>query len=164
VRFADGVRRLAEEPARLLLEVGPGDSLTRLARRTLGASGSSPEGMAFASLPGGGDRPEAASLLDAAGHLWSAGARLDWPALHPEPRRRVPLPTYPFERRSYQLPRAAPELPAPATHDVPQETPAAPADAADGVEALIERQLALISRQLDLLAGATPPEPPEATR
>jgi acyl transferase domain-containing protein len=148
VRFADGVRRLAEEPARLLLEVGPGDSLTRLARRSLGAAGAE---MAFASLPGDGDPPEAASLLDAAGYLWSAGARLDWPALHPEPRRRVSLPTYPFERRSYQLARAA-APPAPATPDVPADTPAAPQE--DTVEALIERQLALISRQLDLLAEA----------
>jgi phthiocerol/phenolphthiocerol synthesis type-I polyketide synthase E len=143
VRFADGVRQLAEEPARLFLEVGPGDALTRLARRSLGASGSE---TAFASLPGDGDRPEAASLLDAAGHLWLAGARLDWPALHPEPRRRVRLPTYPFERRSYQLKRA-PERPA-------EPLPEMPATTGDDVAALVARQLALISRQLDLLADA----------
>ena len=102
VRFADGVRRLAEEPGRLFLEVGPGDTLTRLARQTLGPAAG--KEAAFASLPKA-DRPEPASLLEAAGHLWLAGARLDGPALHDGPRRRVHLPAYPFERRSYRLRR-----------------------------------------------------------
>ncbi|MBB5936685.1 SDR family NAD(P)-dependent oxidoreductase [Streptomyces zagrosensis] len=34
---------------------------------------------------------------------WLAGADVDWSALHEGTRRRVPLPTYPFERRRYFL-------------------------------------------------------------
>ncbi|MEV6164506.1 SDR family NAD(P)-dependent oxidoreductase [Streptomyces sp. NPDC052052] len=41
---------------------------------------------------------------------WLAGADVDWPTLHDGPRRRVPLPTYPFERGRYFLEPA--DLPA----------------------------------------------------
>jgi glutamate-1-semialdehyde aminotransferase/acyl carrier protein len=42
--------------------------------------------------------------LEALGRLWIAGAAVDWPALHGDRKpRRVPLPTYPFERRRYWL-------------------------------------------------------------
>ncbi|MEI5103013.1 SDR family NAD(P)-dependent oxidoreductase [Streptomyces sp. PmtG] len=39
-----------------------------------------------------------------AAERWLAGADVDWQALHEGPRRRVPLPTYPFERARYFLP------------------------------------------------------------
>src|SRR5258708_677846 len=42
--------------------------------------------------------------MNALGSLWLAGVRPDWPALYPgERRRRVSLPTYPFERKRYAL-------------------------------------------------------------
>jgi acyl transferase domain-containing protein len=143
VRFADGVRRLAEEPRRLFLEVGPGDALSALARQTLGPLAG--REAAVPSLPrhrGGEGRPEIASLLDAAGRLWLAGTRLDWPALHGGPRRRVPLPTYPFERRSYRLRRPSQAVAEPVLRE----------EESGGIEEILARQLALISRQLDLLA------------
>ncbi len=146
VRFADGARRLAEEPSRLFLEVGPGDTLTRLTRQSLGPFAAGRD-VAFATLPGAGGTPEAAALLDAAGRLWCAGARIDWTALHDGPRRRVPLPVYPFERRPYRL-RRDPE-PAP-----PAAIEAAEGAGEPGIEELLARQLALISRQLDLLEGS----------
>src|SRR5262249_47725731 len=38
--------------------------------------------------------------------LWLAGVEPDWAAFHDgEPRRRVPLPTYPFERRRFWIER-----------------------------------------------------------
>ncbi len=44
------------------------------------------------------------ALLRALGELWLAGAPVDWRAFYAgERRRRVPLPTYPFERRRYWL-------------------------------------------------------------
>ena len=51
-------------------------------------------------------------LLETLGQLWLAGVEIDWPRFHAgEPRRRVALPTYPFERRRYWIERAtgAPE-------------------------------------------------------
>ena len=45
-------------------------------------------------------------MLEAAGRLWLAGSTLDWSAVHAERRRRVPLPTYPFERKRHSVERA----------------------------------------------------------
>ncbi len=128
VRFADGVAALPAEPGRVLLEVGPGRTLTTLAARQ--AAGRP----VIASLPHpkeGGDAY--AHLLGAAGRLWLAGHRLDAAKLlaGQEPRR-VPLPTYPFERHRYWIepdgPLAA-AAPAPVASvsgeaGVPSQTPA----------------------------------------
>jgi acyl transferase domain-containing protein len=46
------------------------------------------------------------TVLAAVGRLWAAGATVDFAALHSgERRRRLRLPTYPFERRPYLVPR-----------------------------------------------------------
>ncbi|MEU4580349.1 ketoacyl-synthetase C-terminal extension domain-containing protein [Nonomuraea sp. NPDC023979] len=46
------------------------------------------------------------TVLAAAGRLWAAGATVDFAALHSgDRRRRLCLPTYPFERRPYLVPR-----------------------------------------------------------
>ncbi|MET9565851.1 SDR family NAD(P)-dependent oxidoreductase [Streptomyces tauricus] len=51
---------------------------------------------------------------------WAAGARIDWSAVHAgRPRRRVPLPTYPFDRTKRHGPTASPAYP-------PQDGPPAP--------------------------------------
>jgi NAD(P)-dependent dehydrogenase (short-subunit alcohol dehydrogenase family) len=48
-------------------------------------------------------------LLAAAGRLWLAGVDLDWQGLHAgERRRRVELPTYPFEHKRYWVERRPP--------------------------------------------------------
>lgn len=39
------------------------------------------------------------AVLDVIGQLWLSGAEIDWSAMHTASRRRVPLPTYPFQRR-----------------------------------------------------------------
>ena len=100
VRFAEGLATLLGGEPRLLLEVGPGQALGTLARQHPARLQGQ---LAVASLP---DRragaSEQAHLLDAVARLWLAGAAPDWTgfARH-ERRRRVPLPTYPFERRRY---------------------------------------------------------------
>jgi acyl transferase domain-containing protein len=86
------------ERAGVLLEVGPGQALASLARQQTAAT-------IVSSLPPV-DRSEAASLLEAAGRLWSAGVPLDWEALEGG-GRRVSLPTYPFERRRFPVPIGA---------------------------------------------------------
>ncbi|NBD14534.1 type I polyketide synthase [Corallococcus silvisoli] len=98
VRFEEGVRTLLEEPSRALLEVGPGNTLATLARRA-----QTPPTVVVASMRHAQDaRTDLEALLAAAGRLWLSGVRLDGAKLHaPEPRRRVPLPTYPFERQRY---------------------------------------------------------------
>ncbi|HYG61904.1 MAG TPA: type I polyketide synthase, partial [Thermoanaerobaculia bacterium] len=100
VRFSDGVRTLLDGDAgRLLLEVGPGHTLATLARQA------GPGRIVASSLPHPRDpQPDGAVLLRALGRLWASGARVDWAGFHAgERRRRVPLPTYPFERQRYWL-------------------------------------------------------------
>jgi acyl transferase domain-containing protein/acyl carrier protein len=99
VRFADGLQTLLAEGERALVEVGPGQTLVRLAQRHPDA----PPGLvALASLHLPGQPSEHAALLTALGRLWQAGVPVEWGALHTGARRRrVPLPTYPFERRRF---------------------------------------------------------------
>jgi acyl transferase domain-containing protein len=102
VRFADGVAELMRDPARVFLEVGPGASLSSLLLQHPGAG---PGRVAVPLLRNAWDRqPDAAFLLAGLGKLWLAGVEIDGAALHAgERRRRVPLPTYPFERRRYWI-------------------------------------------------------------
>ncbi len=100
VRFADGVAELWREPGRVLLEMGPGQTLGSLALQQISA-----EGAVFSSLRHELDRqPDQRFLLQTLGRLWLAGAEIDWSAFHGnEQRRRVPLPAYPFERQRYWI-------------------------------------------------------------
>jgi acyl transferase domain-containing protein len=115
VRFAAGVATLAAAP-RLLLEIGPGQSFGSLASQQL-ASAPGGERIVLPSLPGVHDPQADEELLaKTLGGLWLAGLEIDWAGVHGgERRRRVPLPTYPFERQRYWIARreAAPP-PAPA--------------------------------------------------
>jgi acyl transferase domain-containing protein len=44
------------------------------------------------------------SILNALGHLWINGATIDWEAFHAnESLHRVPLPTYPFQRKKFWM-------------------------------------------------------------
>ncbi len=105
VRFEAGMRTLASDAALHFLEVGPGDALASLARMNLGAEGGR---RVVASMRRAADaRSDAEVLLEAAGRLWLAGATPHWPHVHEGPRVRVPLPTYPFERRRHAVDPAA---------------------------------------------------------
>ncbi|MGW6412782.1 type I polyketide synthase [Streptomyces vinaceus] len=67
-------------------------------------------------LPTTGPDGAVAALLSSAGQLWQAGAPLDWHAVaHGTRRRRVPLPTYPFERRPFAVRPATPVTETPVT-------------------------------------------------
>ncbi len=116
VRFSDGVRELLQEPGRVLLEVGPGQSLSRLVMRHPRAGA---ERVVLPSLaPRPGEMTDTEAVLTALGRLWVAGVPIAWAGLHRHaPRQRVMLPTYPFERRRYWVEAdpqsdAAPQRPA----------------------------------------------------
>jgi acyl transferase domain-containing protein/acyl carrier protein len=100
VRFADGIRELSNDPARIYLEVGPGQTLSTL------ASLQENEGQ-FVNVVSSIRHPydqqhDAVYLQRAVGKLWGAGASIDWAAMHQPTRpRRVALPTYPFQRQRY---------------------------------------------------------------
>jgi acyl transferase domain-containing protein len=98
VRFADGAATLLAED-RLLLECGPGNTLSALVRQQA-ASGRS---VVVSSLRHPQEpTADLTTMLGALGRLWVAGAAVDWQRFYAgERRRRVPLPTYPFERQRF---------------------------------------------------------------
>jgi acyl transferase domain-containing protein/thioesterase domain-containing protein len=104
VRFTEGVSSLRETRELLLLEVGPGQSLaTSVVQHPTTAA--IPDTVAVASLRHSYDaQSDTAFFLNALGRLWLAGVKIDWAGFYgQERRRRVPLPTYPFERQRHWL-------------------------------------------------------------
>lgn len=106
VRFGDGLLAIAEGEALagkdpVYLEVGPGNALTTFVKATAKATGL--KAGCVNSLPTAENTtPDTRTMLAALGDLWAAGVAVDWQRFHEtEPRRRVSLPTYPFERHSY---------------------------------------------------------------
>ena len=106
VRFAAGVARLLADGAPALLEVGPGRVLSGLAAQTLNRldDGQKPP-LCLPSLPHAKEPRDALEFLfHSLAELWAAGFDVDWAGFHAHERRlRVPLPTYPFQRRRYWI-------------------------------------------------------------
>ena len=102
VRFSDGVETLRAEPGMVFLEVGPGAGLAPLLRWHLDSPGERP---VIAAMRQPKDTSsDVAALLGALGRLWVSGVRVDWQSFYAgQGRRRVPLPTYPFERRRHWI-------------------------------------------------------------
>ncbi len=100
VRFADGVACLLADSQPLLLEMGPGNTLTTLAAQ--GQREHRPR--ICTSLPDAArDQADRDHIGAAVAKLWVAGVPIDWPALRRNPSRRASLPTYPFERSRYWI-------------------------------------------------------------
>ena len=93
VRFADGIRALDALGVVRQIEIGPGGTLTALAR-TITDTPVAPTLRAR--------RPEPEAFADVIAHAQLTGLEPDWHALHPG-ARRVELPTYAFERERYWL-------------------------------------------------------------
>jgi NAD(P)-dependent dehydrogenase (short-subunit alcohol dehydrogenase family) len=127
VRFSDGLSELMKEGGRVLLEVGPGQTLKGLTRVH---PDSGPEQVAIASARHPREsRPDEQVLAGAVGQLWMSGVDVDWAALHAsEHRRRVALPTYPFERQRYSIARSRSQ---PASVSLPWAQGGKKADIAD---------------------------------
>lgn len=99
VRFADALSTLFALPNPMLLEVGPGTVLTTLAHQQK----ANKEAVIIASLPQRSAEVDASgTMLEALGKLWLAGIQPDWNGLYCHERRsRIPLPSYPFERKRH---------------------------------------------------------------
>ncbi|MEE8587680.1 MAG: SDR family NAD(P)-dependent oxidoreductase, partial [Acidobacteriota bacterium] len=114
VQFSRGLEQLLEDPQAVLLEVGPGNVAGSLARRNPAAQGN--RLVLASSRHPENSASDSQLLLTALGQLWLAGAEVDWDGFHSGfQRRRLPLPTYPFQRQRYWIdPRpgtAVPTLP-----------------------------------------------------
>jgi acyl transferase domain-containing protein/acyl carrier protein len=101
VRFAQGVATVWQRPERILLELGPGQSLCSFALQQ--AQGETE--LALSSLPGRHERISPVAFLQSClAKLWLHGADLDWAAAYePGTRRKLALPLYPFERERYWI-------------------------------------------------------------
>jgi phthiocerol/phenolphthiocerol synthesis type-I polyketide synthase E len=102
VRFAEGLQELLQDPAHILLEVGPGRTLSTLANQH---PAKAREQVVLTSLRHPQEQQaDVAFLLTTLGKLWLAGAKVNWAGFYTHERRhRLPLPTYPFERQRYWI-------------------------------------------------------------
>ena len=107
VRFSDGVSTLHRHGQRVFVEIGPHPVLVTMAQ----AGGRSDSHLTdhtdpplwLASLRRG--QSDWQSVLGALNKLYVHGHSIDWAGFDGDyQRRRVPLPTYPFQRQRYWLP------------------------------------------------------------
>ncbi|MDM9379458.1 condensation domain-containing protein [Chlorogloeopsis sp. ULAP01] len=102
VRFADGVQQLSQTDNPILLEVGPGQALISFASQCLTTDKRNQSLMLPSLRHSYEQQSDVACLLHTLGRLWQAGVAADWSSFYAhEPRQRIPLPTYPFERQRY---------------------------------------------------------------
>jgi acyl transferase domain-containing protein len=123
-RFSEGLGCVMKASDRILLEVGPGHTLADIAQVHPDRP---PDQAVISSMP---QHEENASdlevLLTALGRLWLAGAKVDWTGFwgH-EKRRRIPLPTYAFDRKRFWVDPPRRDEPAPdATGGTPAKSDA----------------------------------------
>lgn len=103
VRLTEGIGTLLGGPSALVLELGPGDSMTRYVRAhpAWGAADRT-----AAPTLGRAPGQERESLLEAVGRVWERGLRPDWRDLFPGPEpRRTALPPVPLDSRPLPLPK-----------------------------------------------------------
>ncbi|AOR31544.1 Type I polyketide synthase [Streptomyces fodineus] len=99
VRFHDAVEHARTAGANVFLELGPGSALTSITKEAFAAEGVDDAVVLSSSRRG---RGAVETLVGSLAHLHVRGAAVDWDALF-EPRRRVDLPTYAFQRQRYWL-------------------------------------------------------------
>ncbi|MEM9567853.1 MAG: SDR family NAD(P)-dependent oxidoreductase, partial [Cyanobacteria bacterium P01_E01_bin.34] len=98
VRFAEGMQTLAEMKLSALLEVGPHPVLLGMGRSCMAEDNAAVLGW-LPSLRRG--QPDWTAMVSAAAELHIKGLSLNWSAVSGGSRRRVELPTYPFQRQRY---------------------------------------------------------------
>ncbi|WP_316179307.1 SDR family oxidoreductase [Bradyrhizobium sp. SZCCHNRI1009] len=111
VRFTDAASKLLEMPGQAFIEIGPSDHLCSMMRAQPGFNETQ---VALPSMRHVAGRvPSNAHLLETLGRLWTSGVEVDWLKFSQSKlRRRVPLPTYSFERtRHWAEPQIESETP-----------------------------------------------------
>lgn len=114
VLFGPSVQRLLDEGYDTFLEVGPDTTLSGLVRSIArhhrdGADIAVSSALEPEDL--GGPGHDRTALLRTVGRLWARGVSIDRADASPG-RRRVEVPTYPFQRQRYWLPNARERSPA----------------------------------------------------
>jgi acyl transferase domain-containing protein/thioesterase domain-containing protein/acyl carrier protein len=101
VRFAAGLQKIFQTPSQILLEVGPGRTLSTFTKRHPDNTGQ----LVLTSLRHPKDEhSDSAFILKTLGQLWMNGITVNWSRFYADEQRcRLPLPTYPFERQRYWI-------------------------------------------------------------
>jgi len=99
VRFSEAVQELLQGGHGLFVEMSPHPILATSVEENRQTA--QRDGVAVGSLRRGQD--ERASLLESLGALWVQGYALAWERLFPAGGRRVPVPTYPWQRERYWI-------------------------------------------------------------
>jgi len=106
VRFSDCLHELLLKPNRVLLEVGPGRTLSTLAQQH--PSKSSEHTVLASTRHPKDEKSDDVFILETLGKLWFEDIEIDWAGFHEDhKRKRIPLPTYPFERKRYWIDNGA---------------------------------------------------------
>jgi acyl transferase domain-containing protein len=102
VRFSEGIATLLETSGRALVEVGPGRTLSSIVRQHPAGSRAQ---TVLPSLRHADEKVDDLQFqVEALGRLWLSGVEIDWERFYAkQERRRVPIPTYPFERQRYWI-------------------------------------------------------------
>jgi len=96
VRFATGMETLHQQKYELFVEIGPKPILLGMGRHCL------PEGVGVWLPSLYPKQQDWQQILESLGTLYVRGLSVDWSAFDRDyPRRRVQLPTYPFQRQRY---------------------------------------------------------------
>ncbi|MEU2508503.1 SDR family oxidoreductase [Streptomyces sp. NPDC007863] len=107
VLFAHALDALAEQAPTCVVEVGPGQTLTSLIRRSAAMrAGGHRTTACLPRFTGEAERDEDwPTLLGALAEVWCHGTDLAWDGLpRPADTHRVALPAYPYQRKDYWLP------------------------------------------------------------
>lgn len=100
VMFARSMEELVEQGCNIFVEIGPGTTLLGMGRPCVKKG----DGAWLPSLKRG--RPEWPQMLKSLASLYTANAEIDWAGFDQDyRRRRIPLPTYPFQRKRYWIDR-----------------------------------------------------------
>jgi glutamate-1-semialdehyde-2,1-aminomutase len=98
VRFTDGIQALAELDIDIFLEIGPKPTLLAISQQCLPVANGR---LWLSSLRGIADGSQ---MLHSLAQLAVNGIEIDWSGFDRDyARQRVPLPTYPFQRKSYWI-------------------------------------------------------------
>ncbi len=152
VRFSASIGMVLQDDRSILLEVGPGRTLSTLARQRVELAAGK---VILESLCAPQEsHSDTAFLLNSMGKLWLAGCPINWLSGHArKSRRRQPLPTYPFERQRYWASPCASALTAMSAPQVELDGGRSNTDAQPEVSAALHPRPGLLTRYVPPRTG-----------